>query len=223
MHSLSGFNASNNLRHSKAPGQHPQMGEVATSRTTPPGNTRQRFERKGLAHPLEIIQTNNISAVNNVHAVEMRLAHGYPLRPDTSLLVRKQAKKIYPTFRNSDRRGVQRQAPTETERCGEDCAFPQTTATTWMPFDFRKLADSCRDPPKASEANPLKPDSEINETKFRLTSRTKKQYICQYCRRNFTKSYNLLIHERTHTNERPFPCDVCGKAFRRQDHLRDHR
>jgi hypothetical protein len=42
------------------------------------------------------------------------------------------------------------------------------------------------------------------------------------CEWRFSRSDELTRHARKHTNLRPYPCTVCGRCFRRSDHLAAH-
>ena len=47
--------------------------------------------------------------------------------------------------------------------------------------------------------------------------------ICSHCGKAFTQKTNLLIHERSHTGQKPFKCDLCSQTYRLECHLEKHR
>ncbi|EIN11573.1 hypothetical protein PUNSTDRAFT_124864 [Punctularia strigosozonata HHB-11173 SS5] len=49
------------------------------------------------------------------------------------------------------------------------------------------------------------------------------QWSCPICQQTFTTRTNCEDHMRAHSNQRPFKCDDCEKAFARKHELKRHQ
>ncbi|XP_045507792.1 zinc finger protein 672-like [Colias croceus] len=52
-----------------------------------------------------------------------------------------------------------------------------------------------------------------NEIQEKPKKASKRKHTCTQCNKDFVDERSLLWHNRLHTNERPYPCKVCGRAF----------
>ena len=51
----------------------------------------------------------------------------------------------------------------------------------------------------------------LTETRYVKKMRNKR--LCRFCGKHFKHKWNLLIHERYHTGDKPFTCQFCQKGF----------
>ena len=49
-----------------------------------------------------------------------------------------------------------------------------------------------------------------------------KSFKCNYCDKKFHQMIHLINHSRTHTQERPFKCQICGFNFSEKSSLLRH-
>ncbi len=47
-------------------------------------------------------------------------------------------------------------------------------------------------------------------------------FVCSLCSKVFSNHYNLKVHQKIHTGEKPYKCEFCGKSFVQKTNLKMH-
>ncbi|GMT15930.1 hypothetical protein PFISCL1PPCAC_7227, partial [Pristionchus fissidentatus] len=108
--------------------------------------------------------------------------------------------------------------PAIRDVCEKSFALPRYLKKHQDTVHSRRFADCV--PGTSSAIEP--PDNATNDADPSLSLKKRKKYECTFCGKSFTTSQRLQDHERIHTGERPYKCELCSKDFVQRGHYIRH-
>lgn len=95
-----------------------------------------------------------------------------------------------------------------------------SSATTSSTTNDNDNNQTC--PPRSSSPPPPLTSMDIAALRKSLSSRPKLRRVCHICGRECPSRHKLQRHLSTHSEDRPYNCKVCGKAFKWTEYLSKH-
>ncbi|BFF93997.1 zinc finger protein 98-like [Drosophila madeirensis] len=108
-------------------------------------------------------------------------------------------------------------------QCGMELARPQN-----IPVQCGSPQTTMEEQPQCSIVevlDKLDPTGQVKALTVQRIQRTPNRcyYVCEFCAKEFFKSYDLIRHRRSHTKEKPYPCLTCLRRFSTKAKLNEHR
>ncbi|XP_047445920.1 zinc finger protein 34-like isoform X2 [Mugil cephalus] len=137
-------------------------------------------------------------------------------QPEEHLVLKLEADSLMETCTDEESELSEPQPKSESPDQG-GIEYVDSGSTRNAELNPKKRRRHCRDTSHSNNVD----NSPMSESQSD-TDTDKKSVTCDICGKTFKTNFNMRVHRRSHTGERPYCCETCGKSFRRTDNLSVH-